>query len=175
MGTIYHVSGVWPPPFCVDCLIFCMRFPVSHALDSQHFVFELFFLLQAQGRSEWIYGKHQYFFILCLEEDLGFQSLYVAQPHYLCWSTKIRILVSLLFLISCHTLWNFNIYCDITNTQVWPIATLKWSGILKICLFPSTSASFQYHYYYYFWTGCTPRFVLSTPLAVWYDQGQRSH
>lgn len=62
MGTIYHVCGVWPPPFCVDCLIFCVSIPVSHSLESQHFVFELFLLLQAKGGFYCISVKHQWFF-----------------------------------------------------------------------------------------------------------------
>lgn len=125
MGTIYHVCGVWPPPFCMDCLIFCISIPVSHTLESQHFVFELFFY--------YISVKRQCF-LICLEEDLGLQSQYVAQPHYLCWSVSF---------ISCHIFRNFNIYSDIASTHVWPIAPLKWSGILKICLCTSTSALFQ--------------------------------
>lgn len=119
---------------------------------SQHFVIQLFLVLQTQEGFYCIFVKRQRIFIIIIFFNIfvkcGF-SIPVCCTHLIASAGVQRLEFCLLF-FSIMFLGSFNICCDITNTQVWPIAPLKWSGILKICLRASASASFQYHYYYFF-------------------------
>lgn len=96
---------MWPPPFCVDCLIFCISIPVSPTPGLATCCFYFYKL------------KEDLIIPVCCKTSLP-----------LCRSTKNRILLSLLSFISCHFFLRFSIFTVILPTS-WCDPSHHWNDL----------------------------------------------